>query len=309
MPVPTYNELMRPVLAALDSGETLPVSQIKERVIDSLPDEAADTRATTPGGAPLLVRRIEWSVQYLLKAALIERPERAHYRITPRGSDVLTNGPATLDWRFLQTFPEFAGWLSRSNSVRPGRAGDGSAELGAQSDGDSTPDDLLSRGVAAIEARVIDELVEQLTQITPTQFERLVTRLLESIGYTGTEGVGEVTSGGADGGIDGIIRRDRLGLERILLQAKQWSADRPVGRPEIDKFLGVLGREGVSLGVFITTSSFTRDAREGVTHLGGQVALIDGQQLSQLMYEYDTGVSIESRFVTKRLDTDFFENL
>lgn len=310
MAVPTYNQLMRPVLEAVSSGEAFQRAQLKEEVIRALPSEQADTRATTPTGIPLLEKRIEWAVHYLFKAGLLTRPQRGYYQITDRGRDVSKSGPVVLDKLFLQKFPEFAEWLERSSGIE--RSDDRTPpETVTLSDEDQslTPDDLVSQGIAAIKNQAVEDLLDQLMQVTPTQFERLVTRVIGELGYVGTGGYGETTQPSGDGGIDGIIHRDRLGLERILLQAKKWAPDRNVGREEIDKFLGVLGRENASLGVFITTSSFSTGARDGVKHLGGQVALIDGRELANLMYEYGVGVSTDATFVTKRLDTDFFENL
>lgn len=306
--IPTYEDLMRPVLEVLKDGQPRRRANVIDEVTASLDLTEQDRAVTSPNGRSLTRGRVDWAISYMFTAGLITRPERATYRITEAGQVALASA-AVINLAYLKREPQFATWVK-------GEAGTGTVEVesdaaspGATTLAEFTPTDMIDRGVKAQRAAAISDLLEAIGEITPTQFESLVTAVVEGLGYAGGHGHGETTRQSSDGGIDGIIYQDRLGLLRILLQAKKWAPDNKVSRPEIDKFLGVLQRQGMRQGVFITTSSFTAEAREGVSHLGGQVALVDGVELANLMYEYGIGVSIDSEITTKRLDRDWFDNL
>lgn len=306
--IPTYEDLMRPVLEVLRDGQPRRRANVIDEVTASLDLTERDRAVTNSYGRPLTRGRVHWAISYMFKAGLLARPERATYRIAEAGQVALASA-SVINLAYLKREPQFAAWARGEAATGTVEVESDAASPGATTLAEFTPIDMIDTGVKAQRAAAIGELLEAVGEITPTQFERLVTAVVEGLGYAGGHGHGETTRQSSDGGVDGIIYQDRLGLVRILLQAKKWAPDNKVSRPEIDKSLGVLQRQGMRQGVFITTSSFTAEAREGVSHLGGQVALVDGVELANLMYEYGIGVSIDSEITTKRLDRDFFDNL
>ena len=250
------------------------------------------------GGARLFDNRVGWATSHLKQAGLIENLRRGVYRITPRGLQVLDENPQPLNIKYLKRFPEF---LASRDTPK-----DESQFVELVTVNPETPDELIAGGYKQLRGALAIELLERIKSISPSRFEELVVELLVKMGYGGTqEDAGRVVGKSGDGGIDGIINEDRLGLDVIYIQAKRWEAD--VGRPEIQKFVGALAGNKASKGVFITSSGFTKGATDYASQVNHRVVLIDGSMLSELMMDYDLGVSTKDVYTVKRLDTDYFE--
>jgi len=236
-------------------------------------------------------------------ALLIEYVQRGQFRITDRGKQVLAENPKRIDNALLGRFPEFLEFKKRA---RPAAAEESNtAAVAAETD---TPDDLMAAGYLNSRRQVEDAVLERVKSCSPEFFERLVVKLLTAMGYGGTlADAGKAIGKSGDGGVDGVIKEDRLGLEQIYIQAKRWDST-TVGRPEIQKFVGALHGRRARKGIFLTTSSFTKDAHEYASSLETKVILIDGQELAKFMFDFGVGVSTESTYVVKRIDNDFFED-
>ncbi len=256
------------------------------------------------GRIQLFNNRVHWAVTYLKNAGLAANPTRGIWRITDEGARVLREKPSRIDNRFLVRYPAFVEWRRRSAPRGPGEAIEEPAK--PILDASETPEETLERTWRAIRAQVAGELLEQIMAASPQFFERLVVQLLVAMGYGGTYAeAAQVTRATGDGGIDGIVNEDRLGLDAIYVQAKRWEAT--VGRPEIQKFTGSLEGERANKGVFITTSAFSPDARDYVKKIGKRIVLIDGPRLADLLIEHGVGVTTDRAYTIPRLDLDFFE--
>jgi restriction system protein len=236
----------------------------------------------------------------LKKAALIEAPKRAVFKITERGLHTLASNPVRIDAKFLEQWPEFIEFRDMSKSstaqVLP-------TELPINT---TTPEEAIELAYQGLREQLAQELLTRILSCSPTFFEQLVVELLVKMGYGGSRrDAGERIGQTGDGGIDGIIKEDRLGLDTIFIQAKRWQGS--VGRPEIQKFVGALQGQRARKGVFITTSVYTVDAIDYASRIDTKVVLIDGKQLSALMIDFDVGVSGAASYVVKRIDSDYFE--
>lgn len=260
-------------------------------------DELAVTLASGTQGK--FYNRAAWARSYLKQAGLLEIPQRGVFKITPQGLRVLKENPQSLTIRYLKDFTEF---------LANRKSGDNNfvESLPTVLDTEETPDELIAGGYKQLREALAVELLERIKAISPSRFEKLVLDLLLKMGYGGTqEDAGRVVGKSGDGGIDGIINEDRLGLDVIYIQAKRWEAD--VGRPEIQKFVGALAGNKASKGVFITSSGFTKGAIDYVAQVSHRVVLIHGALLAELLIDYDLGVSTKEVYTVKRLDTDYFE--
>jgi restriction system protein len=304
MPIPTFDEFFRPFLALLANDGALHMREVRARLEAKSglsPDELVQRLPS--GQFTVVENRIGWARTYLFKAGLIERVARATYQITDAGRRVLTEYPRGITLAELRTIPALREWLLTSASAD-------------ESDAPETPvvnepvvtSETIARSEQVLRGLVEEELLERVASMAPPQFEWLVEQLVVKLRYGSS--VSEVTnalrrsgtSGGADGG---VINEDRLGLGQIYLQAKRWKGN--VGRPEIQSFVGAMhGR--AQKGVFITTSDYTREAREYATTLQGlRIRLVDGRELASLMVDCGLGVSEERVYRTYRIDSDFFE--
>lgn len=251
--------------------------------------------------------RVGWAKTYLSKALLIEQVQRGIFRITERGKKVLANKPEKINNKFLRQFPEFLVFQERSSSSEEEpQHSNNVVDISVV----ETPNERIETAFGELRSALSKEVIERVTSISPTRFERLVVELLVKMGYGGAlPDAGKMTKLSGDEGIDGVIKEDKLGLDRIYLQAKRWN-NTTVGRPEIQKFVGALAGQKAQKGVFITTSAFSKEAREYAANLQQKVVLIDGEQLAELMIEYDLGVAVAQTYLIKRVDNDYFdENL
>ncbi|MBR5062974.1 MAG: restriction endonuclease [Prevotella sp.] len=292
--IPQFEEFLYPFLLALKDSN-LTTKQMRAKMIDNFNLTADDCATTTKGGnSNQLSDRIGWCRQYFRRALFIEIPQRGTYAITQRGLDYLSNH-TSLHRSDLMQYPEFAAYAS-SNGI------DVTPDISSpESDKDLTPTESLEKAYNAINNDLAEELLSTILEQTPSFFEKLVLKLLEKMGY----GKGVVTQRTSDEGIDGIINEDKLGLDIIHIQAKRYKPDNKVGRPLMQAFVGALDGAGVNKGVFITTSNFTKEALDYKS--SKKIAKIDGKQLTNLMIQYNVGVTTEYTYEVKRIDKDFFE--
>ena len=301
--IPDYQSCMRPVLALLGDGQTWRMRDLVAALEEEFGLTSEERSALLPSGKQrVMASRGGWAVTYLVNAGLIERPSRGHARITSTGREALKAHPERIETKTLESYPSFREFLQRT-----GTSG-GSPAAAAEPAASSTPADLIQQAVEVNRAVVEAEVLAAAVNVSPAGFEHLVIQLLAAMGY-GRRGSLERTPLSNDGGIDGIISQDPLGLDRIYVQAKRWALDRTVDRPEIQRFAGaLLSRQG-DRAVYITTAAFTRGAREEADRINARIELIDGQRLAQLLVRYGVGVQSEPTPSLVRLDEDFFDTL
>jgi len=243
--------------------------------------------------------RIGWARTYLFKAGLLDRPRRATYAISETGKKLLANPPAEIDVDFLRSFEQFNQFFGSPKSDKESLA---STDV---IDDELTPEEQIEKGVRQIQRELQVEVLDRVKQLPPECFEQLVLCLLVGMGYGGSMADVQGVARGADGGIDGVVSQDHLGLDRIYIQAKRW--DGSVGRPIIQGFVGALAGVGASKGVIMTTSTFAQPAQDYVRTLTDRrIVLVDGQRMSELMLKHGIGVSTKQTFVIQRMDEDFF---
>lgn len=270
----------------------------------------AEHFALTPGELQQLLpsgkqttfaNRIAWAKSYLKQARLVESQKRGVYRISARGRAALGEEPHRIDIEYLKRFPEFVQFRTGSDSSAEQHADAGSV-VSAPSE---TPEERIEDGVRQVRETLGRELLEKMLAMPPSFFERVVVDLLVAMGYGGShKDAARVVGQGGDEGIDGIIKEDRLGLESIYVQAKRWQ--NTVGRPDIQRFAGALQGQRARKGVFITTSSFSAEARAYANTIQSTIVLIEGRELADLMIEHGVGVTTVTTYALKRLDSDYF---
>ena len=301
MAIPDYQTCMLPFLRHLADGQEHSLRDAEEALAAHFRLSAAERAELLPSGQQgVFKNRIGWARTYLKKAALLASPKRAVFQITDRGLKTLSTEPVKLDVKYLEQFPEFVQFREVS---KPGNASNNVVEAAPAT---NTPEEAIERAHQGLREQLMAELLNRILGCSPTFFEQLVVELLVKMGYGGSRrDAGERIGQSGDGGIDGIIKEDRLGLDTIFIQAKRWQGS--VGRPEIQKFVGALQGQRAKKGVFITTSSYTADAADYATRIDTKVVLIDGQQLAGLMIDFDVGVASAASYVVKRIDSDYFE--
>jgi restriction system protein len=306
MAVPDYQSLMLPLLqfAAEKGGETS-TSEAVEALAKGLSLSVEDLKEMLPSGIQsTFFNRVGWASTYMKKAGLLEATRRGFYQITTRGKDLLKKQPKIVNVKLLKQYPEFLEF----QQLKGTRSGDKVIEPKGTSDtSTATPSEALESAYENLRDELADELLGKLKKISPAFFERIVVELLVKMGYGGSRAdAGKAIGRSGDGGIDGIIKEDKLGLDVVYIQAKRWD-NNPVGRPDVMQFAGALQAQRANKGIFITTSRFTDDARSYVSQIGSKIVLIDGEQLTGLMIEYDVGVSMVSLYPVKKVDSDYFE--
>ncbi|EIK54962.1 restriction endonuclease [Stutzerimonas stutzeri TS44] len=302
MPIPDFQSVMRPVLAAAN-GEPLELSELRERIASEFQLNEEERNERLPSGKQTVINnRVGWARTYLNKAGLLSIPSKGLVQITERGREALINGPTRITVSWLKRYPEFAAF----HTAKPADNAAASAEVEAvEAVEAATPDEQLAAAHQALMLSLADELLAQVRAASPTFFEQLVVDLMIAMGYGGSrKEAGSATQQTNDDGIDGIIKEDKLGLDVIYLQAKRWT--NTVHRPEIDKFIGALTRQRARKGVFITTSDFSTGARQAALGLDIKVVLIDGRELARLMVENNLGCSVKQVYEVRQLDSDYF---
>lgn len=306
MAVPKYNEFFSPVLRALETGEIKHVSEIRKFALDYLNVSEEDRKAMLPSNTQRLVdNRVNWSITYLRKANLIERVARGKYKVTNTGLRVLHEKKDHVELKDLYQFDSFRQFINTDTMSEEKKDLSKPSVLEDLQEG--TPQDNLNASMEQINKELSANLLSEIMERSPAFFEKMVVQLLLKMGYGSALEDGFVTGCSGDEGIDGIIREDKLGFSSIYIQAKRWVEDKAIGRPEIQKFVGALAGQGAQKGLFITTGAFTKEARSYVEkQLSTKVVLVDGEKLTKLMIEYNLGVSVETVYTIKKIDTDFF---
>jgi restriction system protein len=310
MPIPDYETLMLPVLklfaaGAINVSQCLPEIKAQYNISE---DEAAELLPS--GRVTLLASRTHWARTYLSKAGLLSSPRRNQHVITPLGREILKNNPDRIDnSRLRKQLPEFDAWLSAARSG--GQNGTITEEVSASATlppaRSETPDELMDRAAKEVDSTLAAELIGIVQTVDPKRFEQIVLDLLRAMGYgAGFLGSHQMTKATGDGGIDGIIHEDALGLDAVYIQAKRYAADIRVGRPAIQQFIGSLTGEGATKGVFVTTSDFSREARDYLTKVQHRVVLINGTELAGLMIRHGVGVRDRKTYVIRSVDEDYF---
>ena len=303
MAIPDFQSLMLPLLKVVADGREYCLRDVVELLASEFHLTDEERQQLLPSGRyPTFDNRIAWAKTYLKKAGLIDQPRRAYFQITERGREVLKSSPSLINMKFLEKFPEYVAF--KENTAQVEAQQQIIPSISAQSE---TPEELIENGARTIRKELAGEILQSVKGCSPGFFERLVVELLVKMGYGGTrQDAGRAIGRSGDEGIDGVIHEDRLGLDVIYLQAKRWEG--VVGRPEIQKFVGALQGQRAKKGVFITTSSFSKEAEEYVSLIESKIILIDGDRLSKLMAEHNVGVSTIGQYEVKKLDSDYFDN-
>jgi restriction system protein len=304
MAVPDYQSFMLPLLQIAGDRNEHNLSNVIETLEQQWNLNEQDKKEMLPSGKQRKFdNRVHWARTYLVKAHLLESTGRSKFRITDRGIGVLKNNPSQIDVRYLKQFPEFLAFINNKNMKTNGETNT-SEEIIEKTN--QTPQEILETSYQSLKQDLAQEILERIKKSPPKFFENLVVDLLIAMGYGGSrKDAGQAIGQVGDGGIDGIIKEDKLGLDAIYLQAKRWEGT--VSRPDIQGFAGALIGKKARKGIFITTSNFSRQAIDyanGIENL--KIILIDGEQLAQLMIEHDVGVTEESRYIIKKIDLDYF---
>lgn len=304
--VPTWDQYMAPSLRVLSDGEIHRTRQIVEAAADLLGLTDDQRQILIPSGQEQYVNRGNWALSYLARAGAAERPSRGRYRITDVGRRLLVDHPDGVTERDLRAL---SGDVNAPNTFKafpkPGTTSAPVVHIEEESALD--PEEQIASGVARISADVADQLLTRILDQEPVFFEQAVLDLLIAMGYGGAEGSATRTQLSNDGGIDGIIDQDALGLSRIYVQAKRYAADNIVGRPAIQAFVGALAGNQASQGVFITTSRFSLEAQTYANQVPTRIVLIDGDRMTRLMIRYGVGVQVKRTVQIVEVDEDFFE--
>ncbi len=303
--IPDYQSIMLPLLKVVNDEQEHRFRDLIETLSEYFGLDDNQRKELLPSGSQLIFdNRVGWAKTYLKKAGLIEYTKRGVIKITARGMATLQENIDKIDVKYLKRFEEFNEFQSISTQDD---SGIGVIENIEQTD--QTPEEQFEKSYQHLRTNLAQELLDKARNVTPAFFERLVVELLVKMGYGGSiSDAGKAIGKTGDEGIDGTIKEDKLGLDIIYIQAKRWQAGNSVGRPEIQKFVGALAGQGAKKGIFITTSNFTKDALDYTPKNETKIVLIDGIQLSQLMIDYNLGVSSSQVYELKRMDNDYFED-
>ncbi|MDF7807782.1 restriction endonuclease [Pontiellaceae bacterium B12219] len=304
MSIPDYQTLMLPVLKLAADETEHKFSQAVEELADEFSLSPEEKNELLPSGSQAVFNnRVGWARSYLKQAGLLASPKRGYFSITDIGRKLLQTNPSRIDNSTLEQFPAF---IEFKNRRRDKSEENGISEPTNEQDDSQTPEDSLAAAYSKLRSSLESEVISSIKESSPSFFERLVVDLLVKMGYGGNrKDAGKALGKSGDGGIDGIINEDRLGLDVIYIQAKRWEGI--VGRPEIQKFAGALQGQRARKGVFITTSNFTKEAKEYVSMIDLKIILIDGELLSSLMVDHNVGVSTVGQYEVKKLDSDYFD--
>ena len=305
MNIPDFQTLMLPVLRSAAKDE-VKISDVVEQLAGEFNLSLEERAQLLPSGRQTTFsNRVHWAKSYLGKAGLVELTKRAHFRITDRGRVVLAAPPERIDIKYLNQFPGFQKFRD---------AEDGSGHTASPNAGDNattfTPDEVMRSAHRELEVALADEMLQRIRSGTPAFFESLIVRLLVRMGYGGgsvTDVAKALVGGPGDGGVDGVIDQDPLGLDRIYVQAKRYGAGNTVGAGDIRDFFGSLDRFKATKGLFVTASTFTSSARQTAEQLSKRIVLMDGDQLARLMIIHGVGCFIEETLHVKKIDDEFFE--
>jgi restriction system protein len=289
---------MLPVLEVLAGGKDLRLRDLTRLVADRLNlSEAEQQQLLASGQQTVIANRVGWAKTYLKKAGLVSNPSRGIVRITPAGKSLLERRPSRIDSNMLRNYPGFLEFVD-ATSVE--------SKVETKTDA-TTPEESLEASYSTLRSALADEILDRVKSCSPAFFERLVVELLVAMGYGGSfADAGRAIGRTGDGGIDGIIKEDKLGLDVVCIQAKRWQ--KTVGRPEVQAFAGSMEAFRARKGVMIATAPFSKDAHDYVSRIDRKIVLIDGQQLAHLMIDHDIGVATSRTYALKRIDLDYFDD-
>ena len=298
MPIPDYQSIMLPLLKFIGDGKEHSLRETIESLAQQFGLSEEDRKELLPSGRQATFdNRVGWARTYMKKASLLNYTGRGYFCITERGQEVLSQNPTEINAKFLKQFPEFVEFQKVKKTDKEGTIPPEEPPV--------TPEESLEAAFLELKESLASDLLQTIKQCPPDFFERLVVDVLITIGYGGSRReAGQAMGKTGDGGIDGIIKEDKLGLDIIFIQAKRW--ENTVGRPEIQKFAGALQGQRARKGIFITTSNFSKEALSYVKSIDSKIILIDGQQLAELMIENNVGVSPVSSYEVKKIDSDYF---
>lgn len=300
MPIPDFQGLFVPILRVTVDGAEHATTELREKIAQALKLTPEELEQKLPSGTQsLFANRVAWGIVFLTRAGALQKVKRGVYQITERGRGLLQRYPDDINVRILDQFPEFLAF-HKGQSTQEGKPN-------AKAESAQTPEEQLAAAYQILRDALANEVLETVSRASSTFFENLVVNLLVAMGYGGSVAdAGKAVGRSGDGGIDGIIKEDKLGLDLIYVQAKKWTS--PVGRPMLQAFAGSLEGFRARKGVFITTSTFTQDAVDYVQRIERKIVLIDGKQLADLMIEHNVGVAPTETYTLKRLDLDYFES-
>lgn len=301
MAIPDFQTLMLPFIQHIGDGQEHTTTETHDTLARQFNLTDEEVNQYLPSGAQkVFYNRVFWAKAHLKMAGLIENIKRGHFKITQHGKDALSKNPKEINLRFLKQFP---GYLENAGRTKEGEK---VVEPSVDTEIKETPEEIIANNFLKIRKNLALELLSKVKVCTPAFFENLVVELLVKMGYGGTiKEAGKATRLTSDGGIDGIIKEDKLGLDFIYIQAKRWD-NQSVGRPDIQSFVGALDGQRATKGVFITTSKFAETAIEYVKTITKKVILIDGEQLTNYMIDYGLGVSTFTTYDLKKVDHDYF---
>jgi restriction system protein len=305
MPVPGYQEFMLPLVKLAADGQEHKITDAIDELADRFGVSEQDREILLPSGTQTrLYNRVTWALTYLTKSLLLEKTARGRFKIASRGIDVQKNNPPRIDNAFLSQFDEF-------RAFRQKKAKSASVVTSTDDGGDDavetslTPLERVEGGYKELREALADELLSRVRTMKPKAFEQLVVDVLVAMGYGGSQlDAAQVVGKSGDGGIDGVIKEDRLGLDMVYVQAKRHTAD--VGPAAIREFVGSLGEHKATKGVFITCGGFTSGATEAAAKAHHRIVLIDGDQLADYMIDNGVGVADYKTYTVKKLDSDYF---
>lgn len=300
--IPDYQSLMLPLLRLTSDGKEHNYRELIEKLATefNVSDEERKELLAS-GNQAIFDNRVGWAKTYLKKAGLLDSPKRAFFVITNLGRETLKLNLDRIDAKYLRRFPAFLEFQNAS------RSDNDLEESTLLLNIEETPEENLDKAYQRIRKSLAIEILNHVIELSPSFFERLVVELLVKMGYGGSiKDAGKALGKSGDEGIDGTIKEDKLGLDIIYIQAKRWKLGNVVGRPEIQKFVGALAGQGAKKGIFITTSSFTKEALDYTPRNETKIVLIDGSQLSQLMIDYNLGCTTQQTYELKKIDSDYF---
>jgi len=300
MSVPDFQSFFKPLLDIASDGNEHSLKEARKRIAEAFNLSDEDLSEPLPSGTQTKFdNRVAWAKSYFVQAKVLESSKRAHFRITERGKQLLSQGHERIDVKILGQYPEFIEFHTPSkqnHATQPVHPEESSTE---------TPEEILQKAYQSIRNDLAGEILEKIKLNSSSFFENLVVDLMVAMGYGGSRAdAGQSIGQSGDEGIDGIIKEDRLGLDVIYLQAKRWEGT--VGRPEIQKFVGALHGKRAKKGVFITTGKFSEEAKDYVKAIDPKVILIAGRDLAEYMIDFNLGTSKAVTYEIKRIDSDYF---
>ena len=310
MSIPKFSELFNDVLAVLSDGNQYHRRELQAEVLNRIDLSDAERAETMAGGGNRARSRVHWAFEFLCQSGAAKRPKRGYAEITDFGRQLLRDNPNGISLDLLRQTDGLKDWKRRSIEARAARrSGEGFDEVGVESepdDADRTPNEQIENSIRAIEATVASQLLQRLREEDPEFLERTVLKLLHAMGYGSSEDDLQHLGGSGDGGVDGVIRQDKFGLDQIYIQAKRYGSA-SIGRPDIQSFVGALTGQQATRGVFITTSTFSRDAKDFARTIQQyRVILVDGDDLVRLMIENKVGVTVSRTVEVVEIDENFF---